>query len=91
LIEYLFHKEKLNEPCSAKEIIQYVLDTFQKDVSHSWPYSWQKTHSDVIKISNDVPLESKRAEITVESLKQWGKTFKNEIEQYDYRFVLNWD
>lgn len=74
-----------------RDILDYIKNQFGVEGSQGFPYSWQKNHSNLISIKNAKPLEQQRAEVTVNSLIEWGTKTKELIEKYDYRFVMNWD
>jgi len=91
VLEYIFSQEKQNLPLSPAELLEWVNETYNLDLQQSWPFGFQRQHEKDLCIKNAQPLESARASLTVNQLKEYGKCLQEVIVKYDYRLVFNWD
>ena len=55
----------------ARDIFDYINIQFNVTASTSFPHGWQASHSNLISIKTAKPLEQERAEITVDTSKEW--------------------
>ena len=72
-------------------MVLYIEKEFKIQVSSSFPKQWAQQWEDKISTTTALLLESERANITVDQLKNWSKDLIEHLKKYDYRLIWNWD
>lgn len=83
--------ENENTPLTPMELVEWVNEHFDKDFSKSWSFSFQNRHKDKLIITDALPLEVARTELSVEILEKYGEDVYFKIIQYLWHQIFNWD
>jgi hypothetical protein len=90
-VKYVLEMQKANTPLTPVALLEWVNETFKLGLQQSWPFGWVKQHQKQLCITNAVPLELARAELTRQQLLDYANRLKVVVKNYDWRLVSNWD
>jgi len=69
LINEILVRDNKHEPMDARDICDFIQNQFKIEVSNTFPYEWGKQWKEITN-TEALPLETARANITVENLKK---------------------